>query len=436
MLSRFYSALSFSVLFIFTLIFSSSPTLATPSPSLTAEGAILLEPKTNTVLYSKNGQAQFYPASTTKVLTTLILAESFDASLVFTKTADSVNTVPSDSSHIGLNIGDTYSFEAGLHGILMGSDNFISHDMALVHAESIEDFAVLMNERAKALGATSSHFVNPHGYHDADHYSTPYDLALITKAAFDNPLVTRIAGTPTYTFDKLNNNQSLSLKHTAAFFNKQSSYYNPSIVAAKTGFHTPAGRTLVAKAKQGDLELIAVVMKSEYPDFFEDINKLFEYGFSNFELLTSAEDTPLLNNISYSEWAFPYIERMYARKVFVPSTASFMDSTSGAHFLSMLFKSVPRAFVHSPLAQYTRLSTAPYKLNTDLTISTAQSLFESLATSLGIQVSPSFVSDALASYVTDANASLTLEQSIYLVHEFALYYYTHPRLYKAPLYAS
>ncbi|MEG0579604.1 MAG: D-alanyl-D-alanine carboxypeptidase, partial [Niameybacter sp.] len=125
----------------------------------------------------------FYPASTTKLLTSLLLVEDMQEGATITKSQDSLINVPSDSSHIGLKVGDSYSYTDGLHAILMGSDNFVSYDMSIFNASSINAFADKMNAKAKSLGANASHFVNPHGYHDPNHYTTPYDLALITSAA-------------------------------------------------------------------------------------------------------------------------------------------------------------------------------------------------------------------------------------------------------------
>ena len=406
----------------------STSLLATPSPNLVAEGAILMEPKSNTVIYSKNKDALFYPASTTKVLSTLLLAESLSPETILTKTSDSIHTVPSDSSHIGLQLNDRYTYDAGLHGILMGSDNFISHDMAVAHSGSIDNFASLMTKRAAALGATSSHFVNPHGYHHPDHYTTPYDLALITEAAFDNPLVSKIAGTLDYDFEVLNTSETLHLEHTAPFFDASSPYFNPSVVAAKTGFHTPAGRTLVAKASSNGLDLIAVVMHSDYPSYFEDINKLFDYGFANFEVITSSTDTLTLNNVSYSEWAYPYIQTMASQHVFVPSVVSFMDPTTGYDLIQMLLKSIPTLYINNSMYQLGTNPSSPSILHSPLTPELAQSIFETLTQSLHSTIPSSFVSDALARYIPTPKPILSLEESVYLACTFTGHYYMQPNL--------
>lgn len=398
-----------------TLIF------AAPSPQLTAEGAILIEPTTKTILYGKNIHYPFYPASTTKVLTSLILADELDAMGTITKSADSVNSIPSDSSHIGLAIGDTYSYLDGLYAILLGSDNFVSHDMAIYNAGSINAFAAKMNAKAESLGAYESNFVNPHGYHDVNHYTTPYDLALITDAAFDSPLVESIAGTPTYQFEVLNDGSYLELTHPAAFFKESSAFYNPAILAAKTGYHTPAGRTLVAKAQFDDLELIAVIMKSDSIDRFSDINKLFDYGSNNFTLSSTTTGTPTLINTSYSSWATPYITRALSSRIFMPSTQNYMDAAQVSDFVYLLKKSYPMH--NSPsLNMYIRQSHTPAFLsNSMLTPTQASSILNALASELHIDLPSNFVEARLLEQNIGPKAFITLEESIYLTLSFIDY---------------
>ena len=191
----------------------------------------------------------------------------------------------------------------------MASDNFVCYDLAEADSGSIENFAKKMNMLALSFGATHTNFVNPHGYHDLLHYTTPFSLSQIALHAFSNPIVEKIAGTQSYDFKVANTGKIISLTHTAALLDPDSPYYNPNVVAAKTGYHTPAGRTLVAKARYDDIELIAVVMRTDAPLQFEDINKLFKYGSENFKLSTNENQESCIINHTYSPWAEPYIER-------------------------------------------------------------------------------------------------------------------------------
>lgn len=404
-----------NLLFLAFTLFISPLTYATPSPSVKAEGAILIEPHTQTILYSKNSSSKFYPASTTKVLTSLLLVEDMDEQAVITKSPESVANVPSDSSHIGLQVGDKYLYPDGIRGIMMGSDNFISYDMAIYNARSIKAFADKMNEKAKSLGAKSSNFVNPHGYHDPNHYTTPYDLSLITAAAFDNPTLSQIAGTHEYTFNVLNKANPLKLIHTAPFFKKDSPYYNPFVLAAKTGYHTPAGRTLVAKAQYGNLELVAVVMKSDYPGYFEDINTLFDYGSKNFKFLQDENYNVSVKNVSYSDWGAPYVEQALANKWIKSSTTSYMDAATGFDFINMVDNMLPYP-LKSKLAPYKASSQSSiYKLSHPITRTASAKLFEEIGNTLSL--STAHIQEGVDFILTSKKDSpLTIEECTYLTN--------------------
>jgi len=295
----------FTFYFLLAFTFSITPTFA-KQPQISSQGAILIEPKTNTILYEKNAYDKFYPASITKIMTALIIAEEMPTSTIITKSSDSIAKVPSDSSSIGLLVGDQYTMSNGLCGLLLGSDNFIAHDLALTHSGSISAFASEMNTRAKSYGALSTHFSNPHGYHDSNHYTTPYDMAQIAKVAFANPTVSKIAGTASSTFSYQNRKQTLVLTNTSRLLKDQTPYYNTHVVACKTGFHDAAQQTLVAKAVYGDLELIAVIMRASTPNQYIDINNLFEYGSQNFDIEKTKTGYTLINH-TMSNWAKPAI---------------------------------------------------------------------------------------------------------------------------------
>ncbi|MGL4344944.1 MAG: D-alanyl-D-alanine carboxypeptidase family protein [Cellulosilyticaceae bacterium] len=389
---------------------------AAPLPDISAEGAILMDAKTGTILYAKNINSVFYPASTTKVLSCLILAEEMDATQIITKTPASIANVPSDSSHIGLLRGDTYTVKDGLHGILMGSDNYISYDMAVKNAGSIDAFANKMNQRAKLLGARSSHFVNPHGYHDPNHYTTPYDLALITKAAFANPEVLESAGTGQYKFAIPNRSTTMDISHTAALLDQQSPYYNPHVVAAKTGYHTPAGRTLVAKAIYNDIELIGVVMKTNTPYQFKDMNALFNYGNANFKVVGNEDHSYRVENISYSSWSKPYVTYALEHNWIAPTTTSYQTPISERTFVSLLNKAIPNAYPLSDEMMQTSIL-SPSKINDPLSGLQASQILTETANTL-VPMSPFNLVDSLGSQSLGQSAPLTLEQALCIIYKF------------------
>lgn len=308
----------------------------TAMPQIQSEGAILIEPKTNTVLYGKNEHKKLYPASTTKILTAMIVLEELNQNSTLTKSQGSVNTVPADSSHIGLAVGDSISVKDALYGLLVGSDNFIAHDLAIASKGSIDNFASRMNEKAKHYGALNTHFTNPHGYHDPNHYTTAYDLAQIARETFSVPELIKMAATTKYTVKVLNTNRTITVTNKNRLLDSNTPYYNEHVVAAKTGFHDDAQQTLVAKAIYGDMELIAVVMKVKSPGQYEDINKLFEYGQEYFKVSQDGERGYELINQTASPWAQSYIDSALKNKWITEKGANYKEAIPVQHLIYML----------------------------------------------------------------------------------------------------
>lgn len=408
--------LKYSLFILFTCLFTYTISFASPLPDISAEGALLMDAKTGTILYAKNINSMFYPASTTKVLTCLILAEENSPSDLITKSPESISNVPSDSSHIGLLRGDTYTGQDGLHGILMGSDNYISYDMAIANAGSIDAFAKKMNDKAHLLGTRNSHFVNPHGYHDSNHYTTPYDLALITRAAFSNTEVLAAAGASQYPFLVQNRNTTLPLTHTAALLSKTSPYYNSHVVAAKTGYHTPAGRTLVAKAVYDNIELIGVVMKTGATLRFEEMNKLFQYGSENFRLIGDEISGYRIENLTYSPQYKPYIDAALKEHLIFPSVDNYQSPISERTFINLLSKVLPTNY--SPVWNLTQTShIGPYTVNEPISGLKAKQLLEEVSRDL-LPLSRISIVDALGADFLNSKKPLTLEQALCILYKY------------------
>ena len=333
-----------SLYFFFIFLLSCQCLFAAPLPELSADGAILIDVKSDTVLYAKNMSIPFYPASTTKILTSLAILQDMNLEQIVTKTQDAVNNVPSDSSQVGLNVGDSYTVFDGLHAVLMSSDNFVCYDLAKADAGNISNFATKMNTLAFSAGATTYNFVNPHGYHDSHHYTSPLSLARIGIAAFSNPTLEEIAGTYKYNFTVANTGRVIPLTHTVALLDPNSKYYNSHVVAAKSGFHNEARRTLVAKAVYGDMELVGVIMRTDAPLQFEDMNKLFKYGAENFKVLQDTNDGYRLENRTYSDWAEPYITEALANGWIPNNSHNYQFTITQREFINLLASSSPAEY--------------------------------------------------------------------------------------------
>lgn len=263
-------------------------------PTISAESAILIEAETGTILYAKNIHQREYPASTTKMLTSLIASEQCSLDEVVTFSHDAVFDTPRDSNHIAMDVGQQLTIEQCLNAILIRSANEVSYAVA-EHISGTTDwsvFAEMMNRRAKELGALNSNFVNPNGLPDDNHYTTAYDLAMIGRAFFNNEMLCQITLTrrleipasDTIPVAKLEiNNMQIIPKGTYAY---------EYLVGCKTGYTESARACLASCAEKDGMKLICVVMRDETPYQYEDTISLFNYGFSNFEKVNvSRSDT-------------------------------------------------------------------------------------------------------------------------------------------------
>ena len=256
-------------------------------PQIQAQGAVLLDGKTGKLLYGKNENTQFYPASITKLMTALLVAEncSLNETVTFSKTA----TTNLESGAVTLNLveGDQLSVQDCLYALMLKSANEVANGLAEHVSGSIEKFADKMDERAKQLGCQNTNFENPNGLNNAQHLTTPYDMALIAKAAFENPTVQKVTSTLSYKVAPTSKNPSgktVTMGHKM-FYSTDSRYY-PGIIGGKTGYTSKAGNTLVTAVERDGVRLIAVVMKAS-GTHYEDTKALLDYGFEYYDSLTT-----------------------------------------------------------------------------------------------------------------------------------------------------
>ncbi len=267
-------------------------------PEITAQAAIVMEAKTGTILYSKNIHEELFPASTTKIMTCLLAVENASLSDTITFSSDAVFSVPKGGSNIGMDVGQSITLEQALYGIMVGSANEVANAVAEHVSGSIDAFVDLMNERAKELGCTNTHFSNTNGLQDDNHYTSVYDLALISKAFFENELLCKVGNTARYHFtatDTQPDDFYLNNKHK--LISGEISY--EGILGGKTGYTDLARETLVTCAEKDGLRLICVVFMEESPAQFTNTVTLFDYGFNNFHAVNVADnDTRYMPNDS------------------------------------------------------------------------------------------------------------------------------------------
>ncbi len=258
-------------------------------PEIGAESAILLEANTGVILYAKNINEKLYPASTTKLMTCLLAAENSKLNDIVTFSHDAVFSIEPGSSNIGIDARQSMPMEECLYGILVASANEVANAVAEHVAGSMDDFADMMNEKAAALGCKNTHFVNAHGLHNPEHYTSAYDLALIAQAFFQNELLSKVGNTSYHHFEATQTQPDDFIERNKHKLITGEIPYE-GIKGGKTGYTSQARQTLVTCAEQNGMKLICVIMKEESPEQFYDTIKLFDYGFANFSAVNVAEN--------------------------------------------------------------------------------------------------------------------------------------------------
>lgn len=266
--------------------------------SAKSPSAIVMEVNTGTILYEKKIHKQYYPASITKIMTTLLAIENCDMDEIVTFSADAVYNNEGDTSHIARDLGEQLTVEQCLYGIMLESANECAYAIAEHVGEKLggdyQTFIDLMNKRAKELGCQDTHFNNCNGLPDEKHYVSAYDMALISAAAYKNETFRIITGASSYTIPATNKHKDpyYCHNHHKMIYPWQgdSKYLYDYCTGGKTGFTKVAGSTLVTFAEKDGITLVCVVLNANSPDHYTDTRKLIDYCFENFQALNISEN--------------------------------------------------------------------------------------------------------------------------------------------------
>ncbi len=263
----------------------------TGAPNTVAEAYVVMDAATGQVLIEKDMHLKKFPASITKIMTVLLALENAEKDEMVTVT-NSVFTIPYNSSHIALSPGERLSVEQLLYGTMLPSANDAAIGLAEHVSGSIEDFAALMNQKAKEAGALNTNFTNPHGLPDENHYTTPYDMAMIAKYALNVDGFKEVFGENTYVCPPTNIQSEKRYFHTEVqMLNKGTEYYYEYTTGGKFGWTEDSKYTAVVTAEKDGVELICVLMKTtQRYDRMKEIEKLFDYCFDNFHRVYAADD--------------------------------------------------------------------------------------------------------------------------------------------------
>lgn len=266
-------------------------------PKVESKSAVLMDVDSGTVLYSKKPNAKRYPASITKIMTAMVALEhsSLDETVTYSK--DAVAQSYGGTSSISRDIGEKMTMEESLYGMMLESANECAWAIAEHVGGTEENFIKMMNDKAESLGCTNTHFDNPNGLPDKEHWTTALDMAKISRAAYQNPIFAKITGTRTYVIPPTNKHKDstyLNNHHCMLNYYHTSRYLYDYCVGGKTGYTVAAKSTLVTYAKKDGRTLVCVVMCAQTPNHWLDTRKLLDWGFENFKSVKVSD----LSNLS------------------------------------------------------------------------------------------------------------------------------------------
>ena len=272
------------------------------APEITSGAAILIDNKTNRILYDKNASERMFPASTTKIMTAILVLENCELNEIVTASYDALMNIPEGYVTAEIQGEEQFTVEQLLEMLLVLSANDAANVLAEYVGGSIESFVSMMNTKANELELTDTHFTNPYGLQEDNHYTTAYDLAKIMQYCIQNDDFRRIAGSVSCSIPATNKSGVRSYTSTNQLILPDSPNYYSYVTVGKTGFTTEAGRCLVSCAYKNDIELTCVILggtlsSDGISSRFIDSITLYEYGFNHFSLKNIANPGDIITSI-------------------------------------------------------------------------------------------------------------------------------------------
>jgi D-alanyl-D-alanine carboxypeptidase len=296
---------------VFSAVFAAKPQSVKAEdywpqmPEIASPSAIVMEVNTGTVLYEKNSHDQHYPASITKIMTTMLAIEncSLDETVVFSYDAVFGGN-EGDTSHIARDYQEELTVEQCLYAIMLESANECAYAVAEHVAEKnggdYRSFVDMMNEKAASLGCTDTHFNNCNGLPDSEHWTSAYDMALIGAAAYQSEIFRTITSATSFTIPATNKHDEPYYCHNHHKmlypWKGDTSHLYEYCTGGKTGYTNVAGSTLVSFAEKDGITLVCVIMNAQDPNHYVDTQTLFDYCFDNFQALNIAANETHVTN--------------------------------------------------------------------------------------------------------------------------------------------
>lgn len=272
--------------------------------SIYSDAAILMDSKTGKILYEKNSNEKKYPASTTKILTAIIAIENCNLSDTISASYNAIMSIPSGYSIAEIKENEVLTVEQLLNVFLIHSANEAGYILAEHISGSISNFADLMNQKALEIGCTDTHFTNPSGIQDENHYSTAHDMALIAQYCMKNETFRQIVCKTSYTLEPTDKTpEERYFVTTNDLIKTSSEYYYPYCIGIKTGYTSKAKNCLISASQKDGLELITVVLGAEFTENGKsarntDTINLFNYGFENYKYQEILSKNSVIKNVT------------------------------------------------------------------------------------------------------------------------------------------
>ncbi len=261
-------------------------------PSISSSSCVIMDASTGQILYAKNPHERQYPASITKILTAYLAIKNGDLNSTITMSDEAVWGIDRSSSHIALDVGEQISMSDALYAVMLVSANEAAWAIAEQVSGSLDAFVQLMNDTAASIGCQETHFTNANGLHDENHYTSAYDMALITKEALSSNTFCSYAAETYHEIPPTNmNSETRYLTQGNKMMLQNSGYYYEACTGGKTGYTETAGGTLVVWAEKNDMKIICVTMGApNNTNNYEDSILLFDYVFDNYSSVNPLTD--------------------------------------------------------------------------------------------------------------------------------------------------
>jgi len=281
------SLLILIITFTNTTTYNSATTL-TAEENLTAEDiiaetAIVIDAETFDIYFDKKRHRQMNPASITKLMTALLVLEEKSLTDTLTFSENAVKSLEYGSSSIGIRVEETLTIDQAMHGLLLMSANETANALAEDIGGTVDHFVKAMNDKAIEMGLLNTHFSNPHGLYDSQHYISAYDMAIITSEIIQSDTFMSIMGTSMYQIHETNKCEEiryLAQQHKMLNDKNDMRIYRDDVIAGKVGYTSESGHTLVTVASNGERTLIVVIMNSNGKDQYTDTEKLIDHGYN------------------------------------------------------------------------------------------------------------------------------------------------------------